>query len=128
HGDLAPLAKSLDDVDPLLRDLAGSGFSKDILELTKVGGSSSKYVPWMQATYLVAVNKKALEWLPSGVDVNDLSYEDYLAWAKAAKRERAVPFSACRPGPRGCTTGSTRGFYFPASRAARSPRSGAPKP
>ena len=115
-------------MDPLLRDLAGSGFSKDILELTKVGGSSSKYVPWMQATYLVAVNKKALEWLPSGVDVNDLSYEDYLAWAKAAKKGAGRPFSACRPGPRGCTTGSTRGFCFPASRAARSPRSGARKP
>ena len=113
HGDLAPLAQSLDDVDPLLRDLAGSGFSKDILELTKVGGSSSKYVPWMQATYLVAVNKKALEWLPSGVDVNDLSYEDYLAWAKAAKKGAGRPVFGMPAGPKGLHHRFYQGFLLP---------------
>lgn len=113
HGDLAPLAKSLDDVDPLVRDLAGSGFSKDILELTKVGGTTSKYVPWMQATYLVAVNKKALEWLPSGVDVNDLSYEDYLAWAKAAKQGAGRPVFGMPAGPKGLHHRFYQGFLLP---------------
>lgn len=113
HGDLAPLAKSLDDVDHLLRDLAGSGFSKDILELAKVGGSTSKYVPWMQATYLVAVNKKALEWLPSGVDVNDLSYEDYLAWAKAAKKGAGRPVFGMPAGPKGLHHRFYQGFLLP---------------
>ena len=113
HGDLAPLADSLEDVDPLIRDLAGRGFGKDILELTKVGGTTSKYVPWMQATYLVAVNKKALEWLPSGVDVNDLSYEDFLAWAKAAKRGAGRPVFGMPAGPKGLHHRFYQGFLLP---------------
>jgi multiple sugar transport system substrate-binding protein len=99
HGELAPLAESLEDVDNLLRDLSGRGFTKEMLELTKVGGSTSRYVPWMQATYVVAVNKKALEWLPSGVDVNDLTYEGYLAWAKAAKQGAGRPVFGMPAGP-----------------------------
>ena len=113
HGDLAPLADSLEDVDPLIRDLAGRGFGKDILELTKVGGTTSKYVPWMQATYLVAVNKKALEWLPSGVDVNDLSYEDFLAWAKAAKQGAGRPVFGMPAGPKGLHHRFYQGFLLP---------------
>ncbi|MCB5280762.1 MULTISPECIES: ABC transporter substrate-binding protein [unclassified Arthrobacter] len=113
HGDLAPLADSLEDVDPLIRDLAGRGFGKDILELTKVGGTTSKYVPWMQATYVVAVNKKALEWLPSGVDVNDLSYEDFLAWAKAAKQGAGRPVFGMPAGPKGLHHRFYQGFLLP---------------
>lgn len=113
HGDLAPLADSLEDVDPLLRDLSASGFSKDILDLTKVGGATSKYVPWMQATYVVAVNKKALEWLPHGVDVNDLTYEDYLAWAKAAKKGAGRAVFGMPAGPKGLHHRFYQGFLLP---------------
>lgn len=113
HGDLAPLADSLEDVDPLIRDLAGRGFGKEIIELTKVGGTTSKYVPWMQATYVVAVNKKALEWLPSGVDVNDLSYEDFLAWAKAAKQGAGRPVFGMPAGPKGLHHRFYQGFLLP---------------
>lgn len=113
HGDLAPLADSLEDVDPLLRDLSASGFSKDILDLTRVGGATSKYVPWMQATYVVAVNKKALEWLPHGVDVNDLTYEDYLAWAKAAKKGAGRAVFGMPAGPKGLHHRFYQGFLLP---------------
>lgn len=113
HGDLAPLADSLEDVDSLVRDLAGRGFSKEVLELTKAGGTTSKYVPWMQATYVVAVNKKALEWLPSGVDVNDLSYEDFLAWAKAAKKGAGRPVFGMPAGPKGLHHRFYQGFLLP---------------
>ena len=113
HGDLAPLADSLEDVDPLLNDLSASGFSKDILDLTKVGGANSKYVPWMQATYVVAVNKKALEWLPQGVDVNDLTYEDYLAWAKAAKKGAGRAVFGMPAGPKGLHHRFYQGFLLP---------------
>ena len=113
HGDLAPLADSLEDVDPLLRDLSASGFGKEILDLTKVGGGTSKYVPWMQATYVVAVNKKALEWLPHGVDVNDLTYEGYLAWARAAKRGAGRAVFGMPAGPKGLHHRFYQGFLLP---------------
>lgn len=113
HGELAPLSGSLDDVDNILRDLSGRGFTKEMLDLTKVGGSTAKYIPWMQATYVVAVNKKALEWLPSGVDVNDLSYEDYLAWAKAAKQGAGRPVFGMPAGPKGLHHRFYQGFLLP---------------
>ncbi|TDK27035.1 carbohydrate ABC transporter substrate-binding protein [Arthrobacter crusticola] len=113
HGDLAPLADSLEDVDQLLNDLSGSGYNREILELTKIGGSTSKYVPWMQATYVVAVNKKALKWLPKGVDVNDLTYEDFLKWAQAAKKGEGRPVFGLPAGPKGLHHRFYQGFLLP---------------
>ena len=54
----------------------------DMLTLGKFGGSQQLYIPWMQQTYFLAANKKALQYLPSGADVNALSYDQLIAWAK----------------------------------------------
>ncbi|MGH2498899.1 MAG: extracellular solute-binding protein [Candidatus Limnocylindria bacterium] len=54
----------------------------DMLTLGKFGGSAQMYIPWMQATYFLAINKKAMEFLPSGADVNALSYDQLIAWGK----------------------------------------------
>src|SRR5256885_93265 len=54
----------------------------DMLTLGKFGGSQQLYVPWMQQTYFLAANKKALQYLPSGADVNALTYDQLIAWAK----------------------------------------------
>ncbi|MCB0150648.1 MAG: extracellular solute-binding protein, partial [Caldilineaceae bacterium] len=35
------------------------------------------YVPWMQATYIMAANKDALEYLPEGADINALTWEQF---------------------------------------------------
>src|SRR5689334_14703676 len=48
YNDLAPLAEAFDDVSGLLRDLSGSGYPEQILRLTTLGGSTPKFVPWMQ--------------------------------------------------------------------------------
>src|SRR5438093_7691703 len=55
---------------------------QDMLTLGKLGGSAQVYVPWMQATYFMVANKKALQYLPSGADVNALSYKQLIEWAK----------------------------------------------
>jgi multiple sugar transport system substrate-binding protein len=91
YNDLAPLADAFDDVSALLRDLSGAGVPDTILKLTTLGGSTPKFVPWMQATYVVAVNKQALQWLPTGADVRDLTYDQYLAWAPAAQAATGRP-------------------------------------
>ena len=54
----------------------------DMLTLGKFGGSTQLYVPWMQQTYFLAANKKALQYLPTGADVNALTYDQLIAWAK----------------------------------------------
>jgi multiple sugar transport system substrate-binding protein len=40
------------------------------------------YIPWMQATYIMAANVAALEYLPEGADINALSWDELAAWAK----------------------------------------------
>lgn len=113
HGELAPMADSLDDVGGLLRDLSGQGYPEEMLKLSKLGGSTSKYVPWMQATYVVAVNKKALQWLPPGVDANDLTYDGFLAWAKAAKQAAGKPVFGFPAGPKGLYHRFFQGYLLP---------------
>ena len=48
---------------------------------------NQQYIPWMQATYVMAAHKSALAHLPAGADVNALTYDQLTAWAKAVDRE-----------------------------------------
>jgi len=113
HGDLAPLAKDLADLDSLAGEMAGTGISADLWKLAKLGGSTTKYIPWMQATYVVAVHKSALEWLPSGADVKKLTYEQYLDWAIAAKKGAGKPVFGFPAGPKGLYHRFFQGFLLP---------------
>lgn len=113
HGDLAPIANRLDDVDALLGDLAGVGFAPEVLELARLGGPTAKYVPWMQATYVVAVHKKALQWLPPGVDVQNLDYAGFLRWARAARDANRAPVFGFPAGPKGLHHRFYQGFLLP---------------
>src|SRR5438094_5906465 len=54
----------------------------DMLTLGKFGGSQQLYIPWMQQTYFLVAIKQALQYLPSGADVNALTYDQLIAWAK----------------------------------------------
>ena len=40
------------------------------------------YVPWMQATYIMAASKDALQYLPAGADINALTWEQLGEWCK----------------------------------------------
>jgi multiple sugar transport system substrate-binding protein len=113
YNDLAPLADAFDDVSGLLRDLSGAGFPETVLRLTTLGGSTPKFVPWMQATYVVAVNKQALQWLPAGADVRDLTYDQYLAWARAAQAATGRPTFGMPFGPKGLGYRFFQGYLLP---------------
>jgi len=57
-----------------------------LVELGKLGTKDFQYyVPWMQATYVMAANKDALQYLPQGADVNSLTWAQVAAWAKNMK-------------------------------------------
>ncbi|MGI5131974.1 extracellular solute-binding protein [Pseudonocardia sp. CA-107938] len=113
HGDLAPIADRLDDVDGLLADLSGAGYAPEVLQLARIGGAAAKYVPWMQATYVLAVNKRALEWLPPGVDVQNLDYAGFLRWMQAGKAAHGAPIFGLPAGPKGLHHRFHQGFLLP---------------
>src|SRR5438094_8214367 len=53
-----------------------------MLTLGKFGGSQQVYIPWMQQTYFLAPSQQALQCPPGGADLNALTYDQLIAWAK----------------------------------------------
>jgi multiple sugar transport system substrate-binding protein len=107
HGDMATLQRSgsLQDLTPLLAQLQRDRrFPPDLLEEARFGTSELSYVPWLQATYLLAVNRKALPYLPAGADVQHLTYDQLVAWGenmRAATGRNLIGLPADLQGPRG---------------------------
>lgn len=115
HGQLPPLAEvgALDSLDDVVGQLADRKLVSTFVELGKLGTENHLYVPWMQATYIMAANKKALEYLPAGADVNTLTYDQLKEWAKnmhEATGERKLGFPA---GPKGLMHRFFQGYLYP---------------
>ncbi len=73
-----------------------------MMDLGKFGTAEQKYLPWMQATYVMAANKKALQYLPDGADIEALTYDQLIAWCKAiAEATGGAEMRLSRPGRRG---------------------------
>jgi multiple sugar transport system substrate-binding protein len=115
HGEMEPLVplKALMPLDDVATALAGRDFSKDLMELGKFGTDHQLMIPWMQATYIMVANKKALPHLPAGADVNALTYAQLAAWAadvQQATGKRMLGFPA---GPTGLMHRFFEGFLLP---------------
>src|SRR2546428_10270426 len=54
-------------------------FFPDLLKVSKMEGIQA-FMPWMQATYLVAARKDALKYFPAGRDPMRMTYDDLLQW------------------------------------------------
>jgi len=97
HGQFPTLlaAGALQDVSPLLDEVKDRGIPEAYMELGKLGTDTQYFIPWMQATYIVAANKQALDYLPAGADPESLTWEQYRDWAKniyEATGEKKVGF------------------------------------
>lgn len=112
HGDLATYADNWADLSDI--DLAGIGVSPAFLELGKLGTGEQKYLPWMQATYVMAANKQALQYLPEGADINALTYDQLIAWSKAMAEATGSPKFGFPAGPKGLKHRFFQGFLLPA--------------
>jgi multiple sugar transport system substrate-binding protein len=113
HGELSTLG-----AEGLLMDLsdlaAELDINEDFLELGKLGTDQQLYIPWMQATYLMAASTAALEQLPEGADINALTWDQIAEWGanlEAATGERLLGFPA---GEDGLIHRFLQGFLYPA--------------
>ncbi len=110
HGELAAL--SADD----LVDLDTLGLSADsgtFNELAKLGAENMQYIPWMQASYIMAANKKALEHLPEGADINALTYDQLIEWAANVHEAEGRPKFGFPAGPKGLKHRFFQGYLYP---------------
>jgi multiple sugar transport system substrate-binding protein len=95
HGDFPPLAREdamtnmIDIAEDLLddRDIAGAFLDTGLL------GTDDflYYVPWMQATYIMAAHVDALEYLPDGADINAITWEELGEWCQNILDETGEP-------------------------------------
>ena len=114
HGEMAPLADAFDPVDDVLAKLADRGFVPAFVALGKLGTEHQLYVPWMQATYIMAANKLADEHVPAGAIVQALTYDQIAEWGANIQRatgERRLGFPA---GPKGLMHRFFQGYLYPA--------------
>jgi multiple sugar transport system substrate-binding protein len=121
HGDFAPMvqAKQVEDLSALASKLGDRGFPSTFVELSRYGTTDKTYyIPWMQATYVLAVNKKALQYLPQGADVNALTYKQLAEWGtniQKATNQRKLGFPG---GPKGLIHRFFQGYLYPAYTAS----------
>src|SRR4030088_1020275 len=116
HGDLDPFVKSgyLEDLTPLAQKLADRGIAPAFMDLAHLGAKDKTYyVPWMQATYVLAINKKALQYLPAGADVNTLTYQQLKDWGAAIQQATGKRMFGFPAGPMGLMHRFFQGYLYP---------------
>ena len=95
HGSYPPLAEedAMMNMSDLAEDLmADRDFAPAFLETGLLGTDDYLYyVPWMQATYILAANTEALDYLPDGAGINALSWDEFAEWCQNILDETGEP-------------------------------------
>lgn len=115
HGELSPLAdkQMLEPLDDLAKKLADAGMPQSLIDLGKLGKTEQQYIPWMQATYVMAATKDALQYLPEGADINKLTYDQLIEWGNKMKDETGAPQIGFPAGPKGLMPRFFQGYFYP---------------
>ena len=86
HGSFPPLARedAMMNMIDVAEDLMDSrDFAQAFLDTGLLGTDDFLYyVPWMQATHIMAANVEAVDYLPEGADINALTWEQFGQWCQ----------------------------------------------
>ena len=116
HGDLDPFVKTgyLEDLTALAQKLKDRGIAQAFMDLAHMGSTDKTYyIPWMQATYVLAINKKAMQYLPEGADVNALTYKQLADWGAAIQKATGKRMLGFPAGPMGLLHRFFQGYLYP---------------
>lgn len=110
HGDFAAMdPANLVDLDGLGVSSASGTFNS----LAKLGTGNMQYIPWMQASYIMAANKKALQYLPKGANIDALTYDQLIDWAANVKKATGEAKFGFPAGPKGLKHRFFQGYLYP---------------
>lgn len=129
HGNFLVYHGALKDLQAELAQLEALGdrtLPRSFVELGRIGGAQV-YIPWMQATYVLVANKKALEYLPPWADPTALTYDQLYLWARniyEATGERKLGIPA---GPRALLHRFLHGYLYPSFTGAQVTRFNSPE-
>jgi multiple sugar transport system substrate-binding protein len=115
HGDLITLYEKnkLRPMDDVYAAIKSNGLQENLYALGKFDSNHTYYIPWMQATFVMIANKKALQYLPKGAKLTDLSYNEFLQWGKniyAGTGKKLIGFPA---GEKGLMHRFFQGYLYP---------------
>ena len=115
HGTFPAIADNMMNLTDVVDDLsADREFNQAYLETGLLGTEDYLYyVPWMQATYIMAANKQALEFLPQGADINALTWEQFGQWCQNLLDETGGPKCGLPHGAMGLFHRFLEGFLWP---------------
>jgi multiple sugar transport system substrate-binding protein len=111
HGDFSTVGANLVDLSGV--DVGGVKLNEAYKKLGMLGTSEQKYLPWMQATFLMAANKQALQYLPADADLNTITYDQLIEWAKNIAEKTGSPKFGFPAGPKGLKHRFFEGFLYP---------------
>ncbi|MEP2027791.1 MAG: ABC transporter substrate-binding protein [Paracoccaceae bacterium] len=110
HGNFSAIdPENLADLD----DLGVTSSSDTFNNLAKLGTANMQYVPWMQATYIMAANKEALQYLPEEADIDALSYDQLIAWVANVHEATGEAKFGFPAGPKGLKHRFFQGYLYP---------------
>jgi multiple sugar transport system substrate-binding protein len=120
HGDIVRLYEenSIRPLNDVYKGLGEREFPENLMKLSRLDGRDVYYIPWMQASFVMVANKKALPYLPKGAEVNSLTYEQLLQWSKAIfekSGKKALGFPA---GEKGLMHRFFQGYLYPSFTAS----------
>ena len=105
--------------------LTGRTFPKVLEDYSHLHGIKA-YVPWLTATYVMVVNKKAFNYLPPGLTKEDVimgtekwTYDALLAWAKNLYEKTGKKLLGFPAGPHGLFVRFLHGYLYPAFTGAQ---------
>lgn len=110
HGDLTSAPAGLVDLTGVV-DTAG--IPGGTLEFGKLGTAEQKSQPRIQSTFLMVANRKALESLPEGADLNAPIQDQLDAWAKATNEAAGGPKFGFLAGQKGLKHRFSQSFMLP---------------
>lgn len=115
HGDFAPFvaANLLEDLTPLATRLKERNFPQAFTDFSKLGTDKQYYVPWMQASYIMAANKQALQHLPQGANQDTLTYAQLKEWGANIQRATGQRRLGFPGGPKGLLNRFFQGYLYP---------------
>lgn len=126
HGGLDLYAAKgwLEDLSKFPR-LEGRTFPQVLEQYSHLHGIKA-YVPWLTATYVMVVNKKAFQYLPEGLTEEDVvkgtekwTYDALLAWAKNLYEKTGRKLLGFPAGPHGLFVRLLHGYLYPSYTGAQ---------
>jgi multiple sugar transport system substrate-binding protein len=93
HGTFPPITDAMMNLVDVLDDLsADREFPEAFVETGLLGTSDYLYyIPWMQATYIMAAHTDALEFLPDGANLDAMTWEQFSDWCRILLDETGSP-------------------------------------